>query len=729
MPVACGPLLEALRRSQLLDAGQLQELVARVPGQADGTVLANAILRRGWLTPYQVRELVDGRVEDLALGEYVLLDVLGQGGMARVFKARHRRLNRLCALKVILPGRLQEPSQLARFHREAAAAALLDHPNIVRVYDAGECRGVPYLALEFIDGTDLARAIQRAAPLPAAAVCEWVREAALGLQHAHDHGLVHRDLKPSNLMLTRAGVVKILDLGLVQLAPVIPGGAVPDKLTTSGSFLGTAAYLAPEQALDPKGVDIRADLYSLGCTLFHLLTGQVPFPGDNLAATLLAHQQTVPPWVAVLRPDLPPDLSALVYRLLAKNPADRYQTPDQLARALTPFARGATVPPGVFAGTAPGSPADPEDPLTTALRPSDHQHLFPTVPMESASTLRLPSPPGLQRRPGRRVGMVAVGAVVCGLALAAVILLFRKPFDRAEPPPPDGGASPGANQGTGPGPGPVEIKPPGPALPAREFTNSVGMKLVLIPKGTFLMGSPAGEFRRKPNEAQHEVTITRPFYLGAYEVTQGQYQAVMGKNPSSFSREGEGKVYVRPFADDDLKRYPVENVSWDEAVEFCRLLSGRPEEKRLGRVYRLPTEAEWEYACRASTTTTFHFGDRLSSAEANFYGPEPYGGAPKGPYLSRTAPVGSYPPNAWGLYDMHGNVWEWCADWLDEGYYATSPREDPRGPDGGKQRCMRGGSWGNMGWDCRSACRGAFEPNKGYSIVGFRVVCVGGPPG
>src|SRR5262249_14204236 len=152
------------------------------------------------------------------------------------------------------------------------------HPNIVRVYDAGESRGTPYLALELIDGTDLARALRRAAPLPAAAVCAWARQAALGLQHAHEHGLGHRDLKPSNLMLTRAGGVKILDLGLVPLAAVTPGSAVPDSLTATGTLLGTADYLAPEQALQSKGVDIRADLYSLGCTLHHLLTGQVPFP-------------------------------------------------------------------------------------------------------------------------------------------------------------------------------------------------------------------------------------------------------------------------------------------------------------------------------------------------------------------------------------------------------------------------------------------------------------------
>src|SRR5262249_12534999 len=304
--------------------------------------------------------------------------------------------------------------------------------------------------------------------------------------------------------------------------------------------------------------------------------------------------------------------------------------------------------------------------------------------------------------------ILAGGAVVAGPALPATILLLSKPSDQTEPAPPGAPASAAVHQKPPTGPGPAAVKPPD--LPPSRFTNSLGMTLLRIPKGRFLMGSPLAEQERNPNETQHEVNLTRPFYLGAYLVTQEQYQRVMGKNPSHFSRTGAGKVYVQRIADDDLKRFPVENVSWEEAVTFCRKLSELPEEKRLGRVYRLPSEAEWEYACRAGTSTPFHFGAKASGDEANFSGHAPYNGAPKGPYLSRTARVGSYPPNAWGLFDMHGNVWEWCSDRFEFYYTVKGPRKDPRGPDSGKQRSARGGSWGNQGRDCRSAVRGAFDP-------------------
>jgi formylglycine-generating enzyme required for sulfatase activity len=256
----------------------------------------------------------------------------------------------------------------------------------------------------------------------------------------------------------------------------------------------------------------------------------------------------------------------------------------------------------------------------------------------------------------------------------------------------------------------------------RVITNSLGMKLARIPAGKFLMGSPAGEAERDPEELQHEVVISKPFYMGVYEVTQAQYQKVTGQNRSHFNAKNGGGP-----------DHPVEQVRWGEAVNFCKRLSGLPEERKAGRTYRLPTEAEWEYACRAGTTTPFHFGKGLSSTQANCNGDYPYGDAARGPYLKKTAKVGSYAPNAWGLYDMHGNVAEWCSDWYDPDYYKKSPKEDPTGPAKGVLstgypgqffRVVRGGCWLDEARGCRAAYRSRLQPSEPYRLVGIRVVCV-----
>jgi formylglycine-generating enzyme required for sulfatase activity/outer membrane protein assembly factor BamB len=253
------------------------------------------------------------------------------------------------------------------------------------------------------------------------------------------------------------------------------------------------------------------------------------------------------------------------------------------------------------------------------------------------------------------------------------------------------------------------------------------MKLALIPAGEFLMGSPDADHDAQPDEKpRHRVRITRLFYLGVYEVTQEEYERVMGANPSFFSRTGPGKDKM---AGRDTRRFPVEQVRWHDAVAFCRKLSALPAERRAGRLYRLPTEAEWEYACRAGTRTAFHHGDALSSRQANFDGRHPFGGAPRGPFLARTAEVGSYAPNAFGLFDMHGNVWEWCADWYGAGYYKVSPADDPPGPKTGSMRVIRGGEWYGDGRDCRSAFRYAEIPSGVFYVMGFRVAMTMATPG
>ena len=236
----------------------------------------------------------------------------------------------------------------------------------------------------------------------------------------------------------------------------------------------------------------------------------------------------------------------------------------------------------------------------------------------------------------------------------------------------------------------------------KEITNSIGMKLVLIPKGTFMMGSPETEKGRQENETQHEVTISKGYYLGVYEVTQAQYEKVIGKNPSLY----QGAIVGNENAD-----LPVENVSWHDAVEFCKKLSDLPEEKKAGRVYRLPTEAQWENACRAGSKTAYLFDDEEGLL------PE-YGWFSRNS-SRRTHTVGLLEPNAWGLYDMHGNVWEWCSDWYVE--YSQCAVSDPTGPKEGSDRVHRGGGWNSGAADCRSAYRGGSTPGDRFYSLGFRL--------
>ena len=232
-----------------------------------------------------------------------------------------------------------------------------------------------------------------------------------------------------------------------------------------------------------------------------------------------------------------------------------------------------------------------------------------------------------------------------------------------------------------------------------DVTNSIGMRLQLIPAGTFVMGSPPSESDRDADETQHRVRISKPFYLGVYEVTQGQYEKLMGANPSRFKGDNN----------------PVEQVSWEDAALFCRELSARPEEQAAGRVYRLPTEAEWEYACRAGTTTAYGFGDDAS--ELGEYAWCSENAMDVGQKYAHT--VGQKKPNPWGLYDMHGNVWEWCQDWYED--YPSGSTTDPTGAASGSPRVIRGGSWYYGAGLCRSANRGWHNPSSRSSNLGFRV--------
>jgi hypothetical protein len=260
---------------------------------------------------------------------YRVLGVLGSGGMGVVYKAVHRLMDRVVALKVLQRTLTERPRFVERFRQEVKALARLDHPHLVRALDAEEAAGLHFLVMDYVEGENLEERVRRLGPLPVAEACDCVRQAALGLQHAHENGMVHRDVKPSNLLRMPAGQLRIIDLGLARL--VREEGEAD---TSSGLLLGTPDYTAPEQARTPNAADIRADLYSLGCTLYFLLAGQVPFPGGTALQKLLAHQERLPRPITELRPDVPVGVVRLLQRLLAKDPAQRPATPAEVAGAL-----------------------------------------------------------------------------------------------------------------------------------------------------------------------------------------------------------------------------------------------------------------------------------------------------------------------------------------------------------------------------------------------------------
>jgi serine/threonine protein kinase len=326
--------IQRLNQAGLLEAGQEQELPRLRAAFPEPRALAGELVKRGWLTPYQVNQLFKPANPRLRVGAFVLLDRLGAGGMGEVFRACNRLTGQMVALKVIREGNAADSESGTRFLREIRAAAALAHPNIVRAHHADQDGSTLYLVMEYVDGQDLQKLVKQRGPLSVGEACAYIRQAALGLQHAHDRGLVHRDIKPSNLLRAVNGEVKVLDLGLARAVTAAPGA---QGLTQTGTVLGTPDYLAPEQALDASAADARADIYSLGCTLYFLLTGRPPFVEGTLAQKLLAHQQVEPPAVETLRPDVPPEVAAALRRMMAKRPADRYQTAAEVATVLALF--------------------------------------------------------------------------------------------------------------------------------------------------------------------------------------------------------------------------------------------------------------------------------------------------------------------------------------------------------------------------------------------------------
>jgi serine/threonine protein kinase/formylglycine-generating enzyme required for sulfatase activity len=860
--------VDSLVKCGLMSSNEVLSFLECLPLEDQPTTaeqLAQAMYRHGRLTKFQAQAVYQQKTRGLVMGNYIVLDRIGEGGMGQVYRARHSRMKRVVALKILPAATSRSPDAIKRFQREVEAAARLVHGNIVTAFDADEAKGIHFLVMEYVEGNDLASLVREHGPLPVGAAVDYVLQAANGLNYAHAEGVVHRDIKPSNLLLSRDGTVKILDMGLARIhEEEFESGAA---LTRTGEVMGTFDYMSPEQAMETKNADSRSDIYSLGCTLCVIATGQPLFAGRTPAEKIMAHRERPIPSLRDRRPEVSEALDRVFQKMVAKRPEDRQQSMSELIAELEPcqasWTAGPTGLPRASSAIAEtvsfraNSSAETHPPAPP-IPPLDDLLIQQSVFLPHAAVERTSSTVGGARRMSARIIVRAVVGVLLVAALAAVLVVKLRtpggtmvvevddpkavvrvsqepakvevtldpkagPVTIAEDPGKQrlkvtkdgltaagtevavkvgakeavraklespGGARPAAekamppanpeeaslptvpdmlpsapdradNQPDSPAKEKAKVEVPAdpekakqviPELPhekqAREYqeqwvkrlrlpieqTNALGLKLMLIPPGKFAMGTSdaqmalwmQGNARSKSSfygePPQHMVTISRPFYLGKFEVTVGQFRAFVeatgyrteaetdSKGGHSVKGDQRPEFNWRNIGIPLTDSYPAMNLTWNDSAAFCGWLS-----KATGQTYRLPTEAEWEYACRAGSAGSFCFGDDRAMLQEYAW------------YYNDRLPhaVGLKRPNAWGLHDVHGNILEWCGDPYRE--YGRNAVIDPYGPGHEDIRPARGGCYMDDVFDCRSARRMANSLNN-RQMRGLRVVWEIGPP-
>ena len=728
MPVALETFLSQLSESGILSDQKFRAAERKKSEHQDGEALAREMIKSGHLTKYQAEQILSGKGKNLCMGQYVLLEKLGAGGMGQVFKAYHPGMERMVAIKVILAKGNTDAETVKRFEREIKAAAKLAHPNIITVYDAGNADGRHFMVMELVKGQDLSEIINQKGQFGTRDTVDYITQAAKGLKFAHANGVIHRDIKPGNLILDSDGVLKIVDMGLAKIHSKENDETV-SMLTGNAAIMGTVDFMSPEQSLSTKNVDGRADIYSLGATLYYMLTGNVMYPGKTAMVKLMAHRKSLIPSLRASRPDVSENLDAIYNKMVAKDLNDRYQNMSELISDLELAANG-------FA------PVIKSKEMMTLNSLQDDFGGF-QIKVKGTNIKLGKSTINFKGLLANKKLLGIIGGTLTGALLMIFFFIigifggakkeeFKNPNqissgNKTPETKSDVATIPKENKSTSiiaetkSGQNVFLTSPFSESMaketqstlakslnmPAEEkvnLGNGVSLDMVLIPAGKFLMGSPTTEVGRDFWELQHEVTLTKPYYMGKYEVTQEQWEAVMGDNPSGITKRA---------------KLPVTNVSWDDCQEFIKKVNA----KNGG--YRLPTEAEWEYACRAGTTTAYSIGDSLKKIDANYAD-----GA-----ADSTKTVGSYSPNAFGLYDMHGNVNEWCED--RNAKYPAGAVTDPKGPATGERRIVRGGAFYLKVSSARSSYRTHNTPTlqggTGYGLrlartVDFKVTVVSPVP-
>ncbi len=607
-------------------------------------------------------ELLAGTLID---GKYQVEALIGKGGMGSVYKALHVHLNRQVALKTLRVNVLADAAVLERFRREALTIARLNHPNIVAIYDFGITPDGAHLVMEHLEGCTLRHEIETSRPLSIPKALAIMQGICAAVSFAHSQSVIHRDLKPDNVFLEKtsgAPRVKVLDFGIAKLLSSARLDGKP--LTRSGVSLGTPTYMSPQQALGVP-VDERSDIYSLGCVLYEMLTGRPPFQAPTAGELLQCHVYAVPDPPGRYVHGLPAELDSVVLKALSKHPDERYQTAGELAAALAGLG-------DIFTAETVRLSLPGDAPSISQLLVFDAGTQRLEARLVDSASAELPS-------------LEQMGGPLEPFAFEVLTVEEL---------------------------GEVQYRRRGRASRLVERIGDVTLEMVWVPGGSTLMGSPIDEAWRTETEGpQHKVAIA-PFLLGRYPVTQALWTAVAAL-PQVNGAMGPATSRVA------AAELPADSVSWHAAVEFCARL-----ERLTGRPYRLPSEAEWEYACRARTLTAFHTGETITPELVNYDGHQPYSER-IGNRLFRktTTPVGTVGgSNGFGLSDMHGNVFEWCADpW--HASYRGAPSDGRTWERGGDPafRVLRGGAWCVAAWQCRSAYRHTDVATGAYASNGLRV--------
>jgi formylglycine-generating enzyme required for sulfatase activity/serine/threonine protein kinase len=705
------------------------------------------------------------------LEEFVVERILGSGGFGITYLARDSRLGRQVVIKENLPAQFcwrdttsltVQPRHtsgedadnfqysLDSFEKEAATLASLDHPGIVKVLRSFEANGTAYFVMPFVDGTTLDEVMRereaKKKSFSEEELTSLLTKVLDALAYLHERGIYHRDIKPGNILITHTGAPVLIDFG-----------AARQRLSErSLTVIESPGYTPFEQMQSRGKVGPWSDLYALGGTLYKAITGETPAKaadrimedsqvpletrtelGSRYSQELLQaidhamrpklseRPQSAEEWLRILRSS-PPPLSA--NPRVATAPLLR---PQSIGPKPSPKAAAEPNGDGVPVGPVKAAVVV-EEKTPSSISRSDLMWLWGGViaiaVLFFAFTFLLPSNQitetggevATQPAPAKvapPADPVPEPRVTDDYALRLRIEAMAREELKKRFPTPSLIEAPKA-----PAPGSVEANvfdqgETGKVIEV-ELPGDVVMKFAYCPPGSFMMGSPASEKDRSNNEDQAQMRISQGFWMGQYEVTQGQWLALMGTTPAEQrARENRWEAgEINGLGAD----HPMYFVSWEDAQAFISKLN-QSVALPAGWKYALPTEAQWEYACRAGTESVFHFGSVLNGTQANCDGNSPYGTTQKGLYLRKTCAVGSYDANAWGLYDMHGNVGEWCADWfgwkLDGGI-------DPVGASTSLNRTRRGGSWADSAQDCRAACRYPCEPRWRFDFLGFRVALI-----